>query len=369
MSVPGPKRPLISANMVTEARLVTMPLIAWLVYRGFATGEHGYLWFALAFGTLIGCTDFVDGYLARKHGPTVFGGLLDPIADKVFVALAYMPFADDVIGLVPAWVCALMFVREFLVTALRSAYEQRSLSLKTSYLAKAKTWTQMQGIGMLVLFPLIGRDRPMTIIFWVGILGPLVAAGALFAVKRKLWRGAFWMSGAFVALLAIHLHDPTWTMRAMMGMIVGITWLSGVDYVVAGFTQLRGRGDFNRSDAVRLLGSVALPVTAFAALTQCPAPAWALITLVSIELAVGGLDNLLSHHHQAAGAVAWGLRTLGASALLVAAVLVPSQAELLAIAAMAVSIIGVGREFWRGRDYYLDKRIRRRALDDAAATA
>jgi cardiolipin synthase len=150
------KRPLISANMVTEARLVTMPLISWLVYRGYATGNHDYLWFALVFGTLIGCTDFVDGYLARKHGPTVFGGLLDPIADKVFIALAYMPFADDKIGLVPVWACAFMFVREFLVTALRSAYEQRSLSLKTSYLAKAKTWTQMQGIGMLVLFPLIG---------------------------------------------------------------------------------------------------------------------------------------------------------------------------------------------------------------------
>jgi cardiolipin synthase len=262
------KRPLISANMVTEARLVTMPLISWLVYRGFATRDFDYLWFALAFGTLIGCTDFVDGYLARKHGPTVFGGLLDPIADKVFIALAYMPFAD--VGLVPVWACAFMFVREFLVTALRSAYEQRALSLKTSYLAKAKTWTQMQGIGMMVLFPLIGDGRPMKVIFIVGIVGPLVAAGALYAIKKKLWRGAFWMSLAFGALLGIHLHDTSWTMKAMMGMIVGITWLSGVDYVIAGFTQLRGRGDFNRSDLVRLFASVAMPLTAFGALTESP---------------------------------------------------------------------------------------------------
>ena len=33
--------------------------------------------------------------LARKYGPTVLGGLLDPIADKVFIAFAYTPFADD----------------------------------------------------------------------------------------------------------------------------------------------------------------------------------------------------------------------------------------------------------------------------------
>ena len=44
------------------------------------------------------------------------------------------------------------------ITALRSSYEQRDLSLKTSYLAKAKTWTQMQGIGVMLLFPLLGPN-------------------------------------------------------------------------------------------------------------------------------------------------------------------------------------------------------------------
>jgi CDP-diacylglycerol--glycerol-3-phosphate 3-phosphatidyltransferase len=358
------KRPLISANMVTEARLVTMPLLSWFVYRAWGHNDHVMLWWALVLGTLIGCTDFVDGYLARKYGPTVFGGLLDPIADKVFIALAYLPFAD--VGLVPVWACAFMFVREFLVTALRSAYEQRSLSLKTSYMAKAKTWTQMQGIGMMVLFPLIGHDRGMTIIFWVGIIGPLAAAAALYAIKRKLWRGAFWMSAAFVVLLVIHTHNSQWTMKTMMGMIVAITWLSGIDYVAAGWKQLRGRGDFNRADAVRLVSAVVLPLAVFAALSESPSAAWPLIVITSIELAVGGLDNLLSHHHRAAGAAMWGARTLGAAGLLGLAVAVPDHATWFAIAAMVVSVIGVSREFWRGRDYYLDQRIRR--LANASAT-
>ena len=106
---------------------------------------------------MIGCTDWVDGMLARKYGPTVLGGLLDPIADKVFIAFAYTPFAD--VGLVPWWACALMFTREFFITALRSAYEQRNLTLKTSYIAKAKTWTQMQGIGVMLLFPLVENRK------------------------------------------------------------------------------------------------------------------------------------------------------------------------------------------------------------------
>src|SRR4030095_1230723 len=130
-----------------------MPLLAWLIYEGNRVHNNNYLWGALIAGTLIGCTDWVDGMLARKYGPTVLGGLLDPIADKVFIAFAYTPFADS--GMVPWWACALMFMREFFITALRSAYEQRNLSLKTSYIAKAKTWTQMQGMGVLLLFPLL----------------------------------------------------------------------------------------------------------------------------------------------------------------------------------------------------------------------
>ena len=78
-------------------------------------------------GVFLGCTDWVDGMLARKYGPTVLGGLLDPIADKVFIAFAYVPFADDHVALVPAWACALMFVREFFITGLRSAYAQRDI--------------------------------------------------------------------------------------------------------------------------------------------------------------------------------------------------------------------------------------------------
>lgn len=361
MATSGGKRPLITANMVTVARLLPMPLLSWWIYRGWRNHDLDSLWWALVVGTIIGCTDFVDGYLARKHGPTVLGGLLDPIADKVFVAFAYMPFAD--VGMVPAWAVGLMFVRELLVTALRSAYEQRGLSLKTSYLAKAKTWTQMQGIGILVLFPLIGDRDGITIMLSLGIGGPLAAAAGLYAVKRKLWRGAFWMSAAFIAIMAVHMHgDEALTLEVMMGLIVAITWVSGVDYVVVGWKQLRGRGDFGRADAVRLLAAVTLPIAVFAALVESPAPAWAVITVLALELAVGGLDNLLSHHKQSAGALVWGTRTLGASALLGLAVWWKDDSPTLAAAAAAVSLLGVAWEFWRGRDYYLDARIRRQKL-------
>ena len=373
--MPSPGRPLITANQVTVARLFPMPLLSWLIYQGAEGGYqgNGYMWSALIAGTLIGCTDWIDGVLARRQGPTVLGGLLDPIADKVFVVFAYAPFADDILGhsLVAWWACALMFTREFFITALRSAYEQRGISMKTSYLAKVKTWTQMQGIGVMLLFPLLGPDSQfLTWLLVGGVIAPIALALVLWVVRKRFWRGALVMSGSIAPILALHLHgDMELTVNAIMLMVVAITWISGIDYVVIGWPKLRARGDFSRADAVRLVGALAMPVLLFAVLVKTPAPAWPIFAILSLELAAGGLDNLLSHHKKATLALAWGSRVLGISALLGAALALPAQATGLSILAAAVSLVGVAAEFWHGRDYFLDKRIREKALREAGAPA
>jgi cardiolipin synthase (CMP-forming) len=368
------RRPLITANQVTLARLIPMPLLSWLIYAGAKEGyeNNPYMWSALIAGVLIGFTDWIDGMLARKHGPTVLGGLLDPIADKVFIAFAYTPFADDIVGgqgLVPAWVVALMFTREFFITALRSAYEQRDLTLKTSYLAKVKTWTQMQGIGVMLLFPLIPRHHHDILSMVLGILvaAPIAIALAIWVVKRRVWRGALVMavSVAPVFLLALH-GDTDLTLRWIMFAVVALTWASGLDYIAVGWKQLRGRGDFARADGVRILGALALPALLFAVLVETPAPPWPIFAILALELAVGGLDNLLSHHKVATKALAWGSRVLGTSALLGAALVLPEYSTPLTIVAAVVSVIGVSAEFWRGRDFFLDKRIRDKALREQA---
>jgi hypothetical protein len=99
----------------------------------------------------------------------------------------------------------------------------------------------------------------------------------------------------------------------------------------------------------------------FAVLVRTDAPRWTIYTILSLELAVGGLDNLLSHHKAATEALAWGGRVLGISVLLGAALVFPAYASELSTIAAAVSIIGVTAEFWRGRDYYLDARLRDKA--------
>jgi CDP-diacylglycerol--glycerol-3-phosphate 3-phosphatidyltransferase len=335
-----------------------MPILSWLIYVAAETGNDTYYWGSLIAGTLIGCTDWIDGMLARKYGPTVLGGLLDPIADKVFIAFAYAPFADT--GLVPWWACALMFVREFFITALRSAYEQRGMRFKTSYLGKAKTWTQMQGIGMLLLFPLLHSHRPVMVgLLVTGAVAPIIAMAALWLARRKFWRGAFAMSASFVAILLIFFYDEAYAPHALMIGIVAITWISGLDYIIVGWPKLRAHGDFNRADGVRLLGALALPFLLFAVLVYTDAPRWTVFTILALELAVGGLDNLLSHHKVATLALAWGSRVLGVSLLLGGALVFPSLAIPLSILATAISVVGVTAEFWRGRPYYVDALIDR----------
>jgi hypothetical protein len=51
-----------------------------------------------------------------------------------------------------------------------------------------------------------------------------------------------------------------------------------------------------------------------------------------------------------------------------AALVLPAYAAPLSILAAAISLVGVAAEFWRGRDYFLDKRIRDKALREARAT-
>jgi len=202
-----------------------------------------------------------------------------------------------------------------------------------------------------------------------GVIAPLVAMGILYAIKKKLWKGALVMSGSLGALLLVHLqHDTRLTDGFIMGLVVVLTWVSGLDYLVGGVRKLRARKDFGRADGVRVLGAIGMPILIFTVLAKTPATPWPLLTVLATELSVGGLDNLLSHHQKASGALAWGARVGGVCALLGAALLLPAQATWFCVVAAALSTTGVAWEFWRGRSYYLDAKLRDQAPRGAILT-
>ncbi len=353
-AVAASSKPLITANMVTTVRLMAMPLLAWLIYQDPASsGSTTSWWYATVVGTLVGCTDFVDGYLARKYGPTVLGGMLDPLADKIFVALIYLPMMH--LGFVAQWAVGLLFVREFLVTSIRSAYEWRGLQLKTSYFGKVKTWIQMQGIAVLVLGALLSRQVFLTGLV-IGTILPMIAVAVYWVTKKSLSRnnvlGSLLMFATFLLFwvpdnLSTSIDIAIWA-------ICLVTWLSGLDYLLGAIPALQKAGGFHRADLVRVLGAVLIPMSAVVALMHSTASAVPVLLVIASELAAGGLDNLLSRHRATSRWTSYAARVLGASALLFLTALLDDQTELLAWVAMALSLSGVAMEFWRGRTHYLD---------------
>src|SRR5687768_6378750 len=153
-SAPRP-RLLTLPNALTLSRIVTVPLLAFLLW--WPDWELGY---ALAFVLycLMGITDYFDGYLARSSGAvSKLGVFLDPIADKIMVAVVIVvltaqgflrgPYVGDmhvIAGLI-------ILVREIAVSGLREFLGGLQVSVPVSKLAKWKTTFQLVSLGALIL--------------------------------------------------------------------------------------------------------------------------------------------------------------------------------------------------------------------------
>src|SRR6478736_7586805 len=133
-------------NLLTLLRLaLTALLVASLSveYRWrFAT--------ALVLFLLASLTDYLDGVLARKWNMiTDFGKLMDPLADKVLTASAFIcliPFKA-----LPAWAVIIIISREFLITGLRLLASSKGVILPAERIGKHKTIWQMVAIIYFLL--------------------------------------------------------------------------------------------------------------------------------------------------------------------------------------------------------------------------
>ncbi|MFN0150477.1 MAG: CDP-diacylglycerol--glycerol-3-phosphate 3-phosphatidyltransferase [bacterium] len=142
-------------NRLTLARLVLAPVFGVLLLSR-STDAHVA---AVALYLLLALTDLFDGWLARRTGiETAFGKFMDPLADKVLVAIALIGFVVMGLPFVPLALVVLIIGREFVVTALRSATGRRGAVLVSTLLAKAKTFVQNSFV-VLALFAVVARER------------------------------------------------------------------------------------------------------------------------------------------------------------------------------------------------------------------
>jgi CDP-diacylglycerol--glycerol-3-phosphate 3-phosphatidyltransferase len=139
-------------NWLTIGRILSLPIIIVLASfpsRGFGIAA------AIVF-SIAAITDFLDGYIARKTGQvSEFGKLLDPTADKIIVAAAFIMLVD--LGRAPAWVIVLIICREFAISGLRAYAGTKNVVIEAGLAGKTKTTLQILSIiGLLINFTLWG---------------------------------------------------------------------------------------------------------------------------------------------------------------------------------------------------------------------
>jgi len=165
------------ANAITTARLLLSPVMFWAIPNHPRGAWIAFtLWFALCF------SDGVDGYVARRRGPTAAGAFLDPLADKVLVLGAMFTLVStDVFWVVPVIIIA---ARELIISVYRVIVSGKGISVPASQLAKYKTFAQQLAVGFALL-PWTALDATW---LWKGLLWA--------AVALALISGAQYLQGA-----------------------------------------------------------------------------------------------------------------------------------------------------------------------------
>jgi CDP-diacylglycerol--glycerol-3-phosphate 3-phosphatidyltransferase len=167
-------------NALTALRIFLVPLlVVVLLTRG---AGHVYLGAAI-FGLAV-LTDYLDGFFARRRNEvTRLGILLDPLADKLLTAAAFLSLVE--MGLVPAWVVMIILARELAVTGLRNVAAGRGVLIRASGLGKGKMAAQVTAILLILLSRELPALRVPGMVALVVVVGVTVVSGVDYFVRFR----------------------------------------------------------------------------------------------------------------------------------------------------------------------------------------
>ena len=128
---------ILIPNILSLLRILFVPLILWLIILE--------LYFIAAISiTIVGITDWLDGYIARKfHSETVIGFYLDAVADKVLIVTIYLLLGIKL--LLPLYLLILIVFREILISGsyLFGLALKIKHSLRPIFISKVNTFFQI----------------------------------------------------------------------------------------------------------------------------------------------------------------------------------------------------------------------------------
>ena len=180
---------------LTLFRVALLPVMVVVFYLPF----HGHNITAAIVFLLAAVTDWLDGFLARRMNLTsAFGAFLDPVADKLMVAVTLFLLVESHRGgwpgILMAITAAIIVGREISVSALREWMAEIGMraTIKVAFIGKLKTAMQM--VALIVLIVQHEKDAEALRLYHIGE-GLLVIAGIL-----TIWSGLYYLRAAWPSL-------------------------------------------------------------------------------------------------------------------------------------------------------------------------
>lgn len=179
-------------NLITFLRILLIPIFVLAFYLPFA---NNHIVSAVIF-TLAALTDWLDGYLARTLSQTSkLGAFLDPVADKLIVAVALVLLVGEKGFPYIAIPAAIIVSREIVVSALREWMAEigSRASVAVSWLGKIKTTLQMFAVVLLLAY------KPGSDFVLLGFFGYILL---YVAAVLTLWSMVIYLKAAWHDLSA-----------------------------------------------------------------------------------------------------------------------------------------------------------------------
>lgn len=173
-------------NILTLLRIGLIPILVVTFYLPF-TWSHAV---TAAVFALAGITDWLDGYLARQLGQmSAFGAFLDPVADKLMVAVALVMIVGEHPGMWLAIPAAVIIGREIAISALREWMAEVGSRAKVavSHIGKVKTTAQIIALLLLLYGQSVGAFPTMLVGMVLLYVAALLTLWSGFSYIRAAW--------------------------------------------------------------------------------------------------------------------------------------------------------------------------------------
>ncbi len=174
-------------NIITLLRIVLIPIFVFAFFLPEFSWKHVLLT-VLFF--IAGISDWIDGYLARKlEQQSAFGAFLDPVADKLMVAIAMILLVSAHPGIWMAIPAIVIIGRELAISALREwmANLGDNNTVRVSWAGKIKTFAQLWAIGFILYEKDIGSFSPLFFGYILLYIATILTLWSMLVYLHAAW--------------------------------------------------------------------------------------------------------------------------------------------------------------------------------------